>query len=97
LRSFRPGKCACFYLLYAMFVMATGGLLATAWAVAQQWGISRTALTAALALDRLSMARAASPGAGSRIIGRETACPWHSQAACLLRLRVWAVYQAHSP
>jgi len=46
-----------FYLLYVMFVlMATGGLLVTAQAgpVAREWGISRVALTAALALDRVS-------------------------------------------
>jgi OFA family oxalate/formate antiporter-like MFS transporter len=46
-----------FYLLYGMFVlMATGGLLVTAQAgpVAKEWNITLTALTAALALDRIS-------------------------------------------
>ncbi len=46
-----------FYALYAMFVMmATGGLLVTAQAgpVAKEWKITLTALTAALALDRLA-------------------------------------------
>ncbi len=46
-----------FYALYAMFVMmATGGLLVTAQAgpLAREWNISMTALTAALALDRIS-------------------------------------------
>ena len=46
-----------FYMLYLMFVMmATGGLLVTAQAgpVAREWNISFAALTAALALDRVS-------------------------------------------
>jgi OFA family oxalate/formate antiporter-like MFS transporter len=79
-----------FYLLYVMFVMmATGGLLATAQAgpVAQQWGISRTALTAALALDRLSNgASRVAWGWISDHIGRETtmALAFVLQAACLL-------------
>ena len=46
-----------FYVLYAMFVLAaTGGLLVTAQAgpVAEEWKIPLTALTAALALDRVA-------------------------------------------
>jgi OFA family oxalate/formate antiporter-like MFS transporter len=46
-----------FYALYVMFVMmATGGLLVTAQAgpLAREWNISLTALTAALALDRVA-------------------------------------------
>ena len=79
-----------FYLLYLMFVlMATGGLLVTAQAgpVAAEWGISRTALTAALALDRISngVSRVAW-GWVSDHIGRETsmAVAFALQAACLL-------------
>ena len=79
-----------FYLLYLMFVlMATGGLLVTAQAgpVAAEWGISRTALTAALALDRISngVSRVAW-GWVSDHIGRETAMAvaFALQAACLL-------------
>jgi len=79
-----------FYLLYAMFVMmATGGLLVTAQAapVAREWGITMTALTAALALDRVS-------NGASRIFwgwisdraGREITMfvAFTLQAACLL-------------
>ena len=46
-----------FYLMYAMFVMmGVGGLLFTAQAapVAREWGISMSALTLALSLDRIS-------------------------------------------
>lgn len=46
-----------FYVLYLMFIlMATGGLVVTAQAgpVAKEWGITLTALTAALALDRIA-------------------------------------------
>ena len=46
-----------FYVLYAMFIMmATGGLLVTAQAgpLAREWKITVTALTAALALDRIA-------------------------------------------
>jgi OFA family oxalate/formate antiporter-like MFS transporter len=78
-----------FYLLYFMFVaMATGGLLVTAQAgpVATEWGITRTALTAALALDRISngLSRVAW-GWLSDHIGRETtmAIAFVLQAACL--------------
>ena len=78
-----------FYLLYVMFVaMATGGLLVTAQAgpVAAEWGISRGALTAALALDRLSngVSRFAW-GWTSDFIGRETtmAIAFILQAVCL--------------
>ena len=83
-----------FYLLYAMFVMmATGGLLATAQAgpVAQQWGISRTALTAALALDRISNgASRVAWGWISDHIGRETtmSLAFILQAVCLLSVLV---------
>ena len=83
-----------FYLLYAMFVtMATGGLLATAQAgpVAQQWGISRTALTAALALDRISNgASRVAWGWISDHIGRETtmSLAFILQAGCLLSVLV---------
>ena len=79
-----------FYLLYFMFVMmATGGLLVTAQAgpVAIEWGISRTALTAALALDRVSngLSRVAW-GWVSDHIGRENtmAIAFALQAACLV-------------
>ena len=79
-----------FYLLHLMFIaMATGGLLVTAQAgpVAAEWGISRGALTAALALDRLSngVSRFAW-GWISDFIGRETtmAIAFILQAACLL-------------
>jgi len=78
-----------FYLLYVMFVaMATGGLLVTAQAgpVAVEWGISRGALTAALALDRLSngVSRFAW-GWISDFLGRETtmAIAFILQAVCL--------------
>jgi len=79
-----------FYLLYLMFVMmATGGLLVTAQAgpLAREWGIGMTALTVALALDRLSN------GAGrifwgwtSDRLGRETTMfiAFTLQAACLM-------------
>jgi OFA family oxalate/formate antiporter-like MFS transporter len=79
-----------FYLLYLMFVMmATGGLLVTAQAgpVATEWGISRTALTAALALDRISNgASRVAWGWVSDHIGRETTMviAFALQAACLL-------------
>jgi len=46
-----------FYALYLIFIMmATGGLMVTAQAgpVAKEWGITITALTAALALDRVA-------------------------------------------
>ncbi len=81
-----------FYWMYAMFVMmATGGLMVTAQAapVARQWGISLTALTAALALDRISN------GAGrifwgwvSDRIGREITMfiAFSLQSGCLLSL-----------
>jgi OFA family oxalate/formate antiporter-like MFS transporter len=78
-----------FYLLYFMFVlMATGGLLVTAQAgpVANEWGISRTALTAALALDRISNgASRVAWGWVSDHIGRETtmAIAFVLQAVCL--------------
>ena len=79
-----------FYLLYFMFVaMATGGLLVTAQAgpVAREWGISRGALTAALALDRISngVSRVAW-GWVSDHIGRELtmAIAFVLQAACLI-------------
>jgi OFA family oxalate/formate antiporter-like MFS transporter len=79
-----------FYLLYFMFVlMATGGLLVTAQAgpVAAEWGISRTALTAALALDRISNgASRVAWGWVSDHMGRETtmAVAFLLQAACLV-------------
>ncbi len=83
-----------FYLLYIMFVaMATGGLLVTAQAgpVATEWGITRGALTAALALDRVSngVSRFAW-GWVSDYIGRETAMAiaFILQAACLLSVLV---------
>jgi len=83
-----------FYLLYFMFVsMATGGLLVTAQAgpVATEWGISRGALTAALALDRISngVSRVAW-GWVSDHIGRELtmAIAFVLQAACLLSVLV---------
>jgi OFA family oxalate/formate antiporter-like MFS transporter len=78
-----------FYLLYFMFVaMATGGLLVTAQAgpVAREWGITRGALTAALALDRISNgASRVVWGWLSDHIGRETtmAIAFVLQAACL--------------
>ncbi len=78
-----------FYLLYFMFVaMATGGLLVTAQAgpVAREWGITRGALTAALALDRVSNgASRVAWGWLSDHIGRETAMAiaFVLQAACL--------------
>lgn len=78
-----------FYLLYFMFIaMATGGLLVTAQAgpVATEWGITRGALTAALALDRLSngLSRVAW-GWLSDHLGRETtmAVAFILQSACL--------------
>ena len=83
-----------FYLLYFMFVMmATGGLLVTAQAgpVAVEWGISRTALTAALALDRLSNgASRVAWGWVSDHVGRETtmAVAFLLQAACLVSVLV---------
>lgn len=79
-----------FYLMYVMFVMmGVGGLLFTAQAapVAREWGISMTALTAALTLDRISN------GTGrifwgwlSDRLGRETtmAVAFSLQALCLL-------------
>jgi len=79
-----------FYLLYLMFVMmATGGLLVTAQAgpVATEWGIARTALAAALALDRISNgASRVAWGWVSDHIGRETAMAiaFALQAVCLL-------------
>ena len=83
-----------FYLLYFMFVaMATGGLLVTAQAgpVAREWGISRGALTAALALDRVSngVSRVAW-GWVSDHIGRELtmAIAFVLQAACLVSVLV---------
>jgi MFS transporter, OFA family, oxalate/formate antiporter len=79
-----------FYVLYLMFtMMAVGGLLVTAQAgpVAREWNITLTALTAALALDRIS-------NGASRIfwgwisdrIGRETtmAIAFILQSGCLL-------------
>jgi len=79
-----------FYLLYFMFaMMATGGLLITAQAgpVAREWGISRTALTAALALDRVSngLSRVIW-GWVSDHLGRETtmSVAFALQAVCLL-------------
>jgi OFA family oxalate/formate antiporter-like MFS transporter len=78
-----------FYLLYFMFVsMATGGLLVTAQAgpVAREWGITRAALTAALALDRVSNgASRVAWGWFSDHIGRETAMAvaFVLQSACL--------------
>ena len=78
-----------FYVLYLMFVlMATGGLLATAQAgpVAREWGISPAALTAALALDRISNgASRVAWGWLSDHLGRETtmAIAFILQALCL--------------
>jgi OFA family oxalate/formate antiporter-like MFS transporter len=78
-----------FYLLYLMFVaMATGGLLVTAQAgpVAAEWGITRGALTAALALDRISNGLSRLGwGWVSDYIGRETtmAVAFILQAVCL--------------
>jgi len=79
-----------FYVLYLMLVMmATGGLLVTAHAgpVGREWNISMTALTAALALDRIS-------NGASRVFwgwisdrwGRETTmfAVFTLHAACLL-------------
>jgi OFA family oxalate/formate antiporter-like MFS transporter len=83
-----------FYLLYFMFVaMATGGLLVTAQAgpVAREWGISRGALTAALALDRISNGVSrVSWGWVSDHIGRELtmAIAFVLQAACLVSVLV---------
>ncbi len=83
-----------FYLLYFMFVaMATGGLLVTAQAgpVATEWGITRGALTLALALDRISNGLSrVSWGWLSDHIGRETtmAIAFVLQAACLLSVLV---------
>ena len=79
-----------FYLLYVMFVMmATGGLLVTAQAgpVASEWDITRTALTAALALDRISNgASRVFWGWVSDHMGRENtmSLAFMLQAACLL-------------
>jgi OFA family oxalate/formate antiporter-like MFS transporter len=79
-----------FYVLYVMFVlMATGGLLVTAQAgpVAREWNITLTALTAALALDRISNgASRIFWGFVSDRIGRETtmALAFTLQAVCLL-------------
>jgi MFS family permease len=69
--------------------MATGGLLVTAQAgpVAREWGISRTALTAALAFDRIANgASRVAWGWVSDHIGRETtmSIAFTLQAACLL-------------
>jgi OFA family oxalate/formate antiporter-like MFS transporter len=88
-----------FYLLYVMFVMmATGGLLVTAQAgpVAREWNISLAALTAALALDRVS-------NGASRIfwgwvsdrMGRENTMfvAFILQGACLLSI-VWVGRQS---
>jgi len=78
-----------FYLLYLMFVlMATGGLLVTAQAgpVAREWGISRAALTAALAFDRIANgASRVAWGWVSDHIGRELtmSIAFTLQAACL--------------
>jgi OFA family oxalate/formate antiporter-like MFS transporter len=79
-----------FYMLYAMFVlMATGGLIVTAYAgpMALSWNITVTALTVATALNPIA-------NGASRIfwgwisdrIGRETAMSvaFALQAACLL-------------
>jgi sugar phosphate permease len=81
-----------FYVMYAMFVMmATGGLLMTAQAapVAREWGISMTALTAALALDRISngVSRVFWGGVSDRI-GRELTMfiAFTLQAGCLLSI-----------
>lgn len=79
-----------FYALYAMFVMmATGGLLVTAQAgpLAREWNLSLTALTAALALDRI--ANGASRvfwGWASDRIGREVtmALAYTLHAGCLI-------------
>lgn len=83
-----------FYVLYGMFVMmATGGLLVTAHAgpLAREWKISMAALTAALALTRVS-------NGASRIfwgwlsdrIGRETTMlvTFILQAGCLLSVLI---------
>src|SRR5439155_5632350 len=78
-----------FYLLYLMFVlMATGGLLVTAQAgpVASEWGISRTALTAALSFARIANgASSVAWGWVSDHIGREItmSIAFTLQAACL--------------
>lgn len=83
-----------FYALYVMFVMmATGGLMVTAQAgpLAREWNITMTALTAALALDRIAN------GAGrifwgwiSDRIGREVTMlvAFTLQAGCLVSILV---------
>lgn len=79
-----------FYGLYVMFVMmATGGLLVTAQAgpLAREWNISLTALTAALALDRIANGTSrVFWGWVSDRIGRELtmAIAFALQSACLL-------------
>ena len=82
-------RTARFYVLYVMFVLAaTGGLLVTAQAgpVAREWNIPLTALTAALALDRVSNGFSrVFWGWASDHIGRERtmAIAFSLQAACL--------------
>ena len=79
-----------FYALYAMFVMmATGGLLVTAQAgpLAREWNISLTALTAALALDRIANGTSrVFWGWVSDRLGREVtmATAFALQSACLI-------------
>jgi MFS transporter, OFA family, oxalate/formate antiporter len=79
-----------FYMLYGMFVMmATGGLLVTAQAgpLAREWNISLTALTAALALDRIANGTSrVFWGWVSDRIGREVtmATAFALQSACLI-------------
>ncbi len=79
-----------FYVLYVMFVlMAVGGLLVTAQAapVAREWGITAAALTAALALDRVSNgASRVFWGWVSDRVGREITMfvAFTLQAGCLL-------------
>jgi OFA family oxalate/formate antiporter-like MFS transporter len=79
-----------FYALYLMFVMmATGGLLVTAQAgpLAREWNISLTALTAALALDRIANGTSrVFWGWVSDRLGREVtmATAFALQSACLL-------------